>query len=78
MIEKEERRREIQTSFLDPRSSVSQNSLGTKKEGFHQISKGGNFGKSIFSGLGGVLETSFGSTTLQEVGTLPTLVYFPL
>ena len=50
--------------------------MGTKKEGFHQRSKGGNFEKSIFSGLGGVLKTSFGSTTLQEVGTLPTLFIF--
>ena len=52
--------------------------VGTKKEGFHRRSKGGDFGKSKFSRLGGVLETSFGSTTLQEVGILPTLVYFPL
>ena len=42
--------------------------VGTKKEGFHRRSKGGDFGKSKFSGLGGVLETSFGSTMLQEVG----------
>ena len=39
-------------------------SVGTKKEGFHRRSKGGDFRKSKFSGLGGVLETSFGSTTL--------------
>ena len=32
--------------------------------------------KSIFSGLGGILETSFGSTMLQEGEILPTLVYF--
>ena len=50
--------------------------MGTKNEGFHRISKGGDFGKSIFSGLGDVLETSFCSTTLQEVGILHTLVYF--
>ena len=42
--------------------------VGTKKEGFHRRSRGGDFGKSKFSGLGDVLETSFGSTTLQEVG----------
>ena len=48
--------------------------MGTKKEGFHQRSKGGDFGKSKFSGLGGVLETSFSSTTLQEVGVLSTLI----
>ena len=52
--------------------------MGTKKEGFHRISKGGDFGKSNFLGLGGVLETSFSSSTLQEVGIFPTLVYFPL
>ena len=51
--------------------------METKKEGFHRKSKGGDFGKSKFSGLGGVLETSFSSTTLQDVGILPTLVYFP-
>ena len=50
--------------------------MGTKKEGFHRRSKGGDFRKSNFSGLGGVLETSFGSTMLQKVGILPTLVYF--
>ena len=50
--------------------------MGTKKKGFHQRSKGGDFGKSNFLGLGGVLETSFGSTNLQEVGILPTFVYF--
>ena len=49
--------------------------MGTKKEGFHRRFKGGDFGKSKFSGLGGVLETSFGSTTLREVGILPTFVY---
>ena len=49
--------------------------MGTKKEGFHQRSKGGDFGISIFLVLGGVLETSFGSTTLKEVGIFPTLVY---
>ena len=34
------------------------------------------WGKSKISGLGGVLDTSYHSTTLQEVGILPTLVYF--
>ena len=48
--------------------------VGSKKEGFHLRSKGGDFGKSKFSRLGAVLETSFGSTTLQEVGVLSTLV----
>ena len=50
--------------------------MGTENEGFHRRSKRGDFGKSKFSGLGGVLETSFGSTTLQEVEILHTLVYF--
>ena len=35
-------------------------------------------GKSKFSGLGGVIKTSFDSTMLKEVGILHTLVYFPL
>ena len=48
----------------------------TKKEGFHQRSKGGDLERSKFSGLRGVLETSYHYTTLQEVGVLPTLVYF--
>ena len=33
-------------------------------------------GKSKFSGLGGVLDTSYHSTTLKKVGILPTFVYF--
>ena len=49
--------------------------MGTKNKGFHRRSKGGDLGKSKFPGLGGVLKTSFSSTTLQEVGILPTLVY---
>ena len=52
--------------------------MGTKKERFHRRSKGGDFGKSKFLVLGGVLETFFGSIMLQEVGILPILVYFPL
>ena len=52
--------------------------MGTKKEGFHRRYKGGDFDKSKFLELGGVLETSFSSTILQEVKILPTLVYFPL
>ena len=49
--------------------------MGTKNEGFHLRSEEGDLRKSDFSGLGGVLETSFSSTMLQEVGILPTLVY---
>ena len=41
--------------------------IHTKNEGFHKKSKGRNFGV-------GRLPTS--ATTLQEVGTLSTLVYF--
>ena len=41
--------------------------VGTKNEGFHRRSKGGDFGL-------GRLPTC--ATTLQEVGILPTLVYF--
>ena len=48
----------------------------TKNKGFHQRSKGGDLEKSKFSGLRGVLETSYHSTTLLEVGVLATLVYF--
>ena len=33
-------------------------------------------GKSKFLGLGGVLKTSYHSTTFQEVEILPTLVLF--
>ena len=57
-------------------SSSTQQGLrvGTKKKGFHRRSKGGDFGKSKFSGLGSVIETSFGSTMLQEVRILSTLV----
>ena len=33
------------------------------------------WGNQSFRGLGGVLGTSFGSTMLQEVWILPTLVY---
>ena len=48
--------------------------MGTKNEGFHRRSNGGDFGKSKFLGLGGVLEPSFGSTMLKEVVILSTLV----
>ena len=49
--------------------------MGIKNEGFHRRFKGRDFRKSKILGLGGVLETSFGSTMLQEVEILPTLVY---
>ena len=35
-------------------------------------------GNQNFSRLGGVLETSFGSSTLQNVGIIPIFVYFLL
>ena len=79
------------TSLFDPRSFVGQNSSGQGLK-FHRLDKGyawvpkmrdftkdskeDIWGKSKFSGLGGVLKTSFDSTTLQEIGVLPTLVYF--
>ena len=56
-------------------------------EGYEYIPKRRNFaenpreeiwGKSKFSGLGGVLKTSYVSTTLQEVEILHTLIYFQL
>ena len=50
----------------------------TKKEGFHQRSKGGDLEKSKFLGLGGVFETSNYSTTLKKVEILSTLIYFQL
>ena len=52
--------------------------MRTKNEGFHRRSKGGDLGKSKFLGLGGVPETSFGSTTLQDIGILPTWFIFNL
>ena len=47
-----------------------------KRRDFIEDPKKEIWGKSMFSGLGGVLETSYHSTMLQEVGVLPTLVYF--
>ena len=52
--------------------------VGTKNEGFHQRYEEGDLGESDFSCLGGVLENSFGSTMLQKVGILHTLVFFHL
>ena len=51
--------------------------MGTKTRDFTEDSSE-EFRKSNFFGLGGVLKTSFGSSTLEEVGILHTLVYFPL
>ena len=42
--------------------------MGTKKEGFHRISTGGDLGKSRASSLGSVLRLPTVSTTLQELG----------
>ena len=47
-----------------------------KNKDFAEDPKEEIWGKSKFSGLGGVLETFYHSTTLQKVGVLPTLVYF--
>ena len=49
-----------------------------ENEEFHRRSKGGDLRKSKVLGLGGVLEASYISTTLQEVGFFPALVYFYL
>ena len=49
----------------------------TKNEGFHQRYKGEDLEKSRVLSLGGVLEASYTSITLQEVGIFPTLVLFP-
>ena len=50
----------------------------TKNEGFHRRFNGGDLGKSKVFGLGGVLEASYTSTTLQEVRFFPALVYLHL
>ena len=50
--------------------------VSTKKGDFTEDPNEEISGNQIFLGLEGVLETSFYSTTLQEV--VPTLVYFPL
>ena len=68
------------SKFVESRTKVHHLDEGyacvPKKERFHRISKGGDLEKSKFSGLGGVLETFYHSTTLQEVEIIPTLVYF--
>ena len=68
------------SEFVKPRVKVHRLDEGyacvPKNEEFRRRSKGGDLKKSKFPGLGGVLETSYHSTTLQEVGVLPTLVYF--
>ena len=86
-----ERKRVPKISLFDLRSSFGQNSSAKSKvnlldEGYAWVPKmrdftknpkEGDFGKSKFSGLGGVLETSFCSTKLQEVEILLTLLYLP-
>ena len=47
-----------------------------KRRGFIEDSRDEISGNKKNSGLGGVLETSFGSSTLQEVEILSTLIYF--
>ena len=68
------------SEFVGPRPKVHRLDEGyawvPKNERFHQRSKRGDFEKSKFSGLGGVLETFVGFTTLQDVGILSTFVYF--
>ena len=48
----------------------------SKRRDFTEDQREEILGNKNFSGLGDVLKTSFGFTTLQEVGILPTLVYF--
>ena len=54
------------SEFVGPRTKV------------HLLDEGYAWVIEFFLGLGGVLETSFSSFMLEEVGILPTLVYFPL
>ena len=91
MREREEGKSASKLSFNDPRSFVGRNlssqepkfiastraTCGYQKRGISSKIQGGDLGESNFSGLGGVLETSFCSTMLQEVGIFPTLVLFP-
>ena len=60
---------------VEPRVKVLRLNKGTKKEGFHQRSIGGDLGKSRASSLGSVLRLPTVSTTLQELWIFPTLVY---
>ena len=69
-----------QVEFVKPRTKVHRLDKGytfvPKTREFAENPKEEIWGKSKFSGLGGVLETFDHSTTLQEVRVLPTLVYF--
>ena len=52
--------------------------MGTEKKGFHRISTGVDLGKSRALSLGSFLRLPKVSTTLQEVGIFPTLIFFLL
>ena len=50
--------------------------MGTKNEGFHRRSIGGDLEISRALSLGSVLRLPTVSTTLQEVGILPIFILF--
>ena len=68
--------------FVEPRTKVHRCGEGyawvPKRKDFTKDSKEEIWRKSKFSSLEGVLETSYYSTTLQEVGILHTLVLVPI
>ena len=69
-----------QLKFTRPRTKVHRFDEGytciPKRRDFAEDPKEEIWGKSKFSSLEGVLETSYHSTTLQDVVILHTLVYF--
>ena len=66
------------SEFVGPRTKVHRLDEGyacvPKRRDFTEDLNKEIWGKSKFTGLGGVLETSYHSTTLQKVGIFPTLV----
>ena len=75
------------SEFIKPRTKVyrldegyacipSNNNNNNNNNNFTEDPKEEIWGKSKFLCLGGVLETSYHSTTLQEIEVLHTLVYF--
>ena len=88
-----ERERERKISFDDSQDFVNRNSSGKelkfitstratrrhkKKKDFTEDPKEEIWGKSKFSGLRGVLETSYYSTMFQDVEIFPSLILFLL
>ena len=90
LCEREGEGEKSKTSFDDLQSSVGRNSssqelkfitstrtmLGYQERGISPKIQRRIFWESKFSGLRGVLETSYHSTTFQEVRVLPILDYF--